>query len=80
MKNTSIETKMEDEVGEKEGIDGVDSKTIKEIPRHPKWCPECLKEGQRSKVKIFSLNEDGEAIYMCSNMKVRQDDEAISFD
>ena len=77
MKNTSIETKMEDEEGKKVGIDVVDSKTIKEIPRHPKWCPECLGKGQRSKVKIFSLNEDGEAIYMCSNMKVRQDDNGI---
>ena len=80
MKNTSFDSKMEDEEEEKDGINVVDSKTIKEIPRHPKWCPECLGKGQRSKVKIFSLNEDGEAIYMCSNMKVRQDDKAISFD
>ena len=44
----------------------------KEIPRHPKWCPDCLGKGQRSQVKIFNLNEEREAIYMCSNMQVRQ--------
>jgi hypothetical protein len=45
--------------------------TTKEVPRHPKWCPDCLGKGQRSQVKIFSLNEEKEAIYMCSNMQVR---------
>ena len=44
---------------------------VGEVPRHPKWCPDCLGKGQRSKVKIFNLNEDKEAIYMCSNMQVR---------
>lgn len=43
---------------------------MKNVPIHPKWCPECLQKGQRSKVKIFNLNEDKEAIYMCTNMKV----------
>ena len=46
-------------------------RTLKEVPRHPKWCPDCLGKGQRSQVKIFNLNEEKEAIYMCSNMQVR---------
>ena len=80
MKNSSFETKMGDDGEEKEDNNLVESRAIKEIPRHPKWCPDCLGKGQRSKVKIFSLNEDGEAIYMCSNMKVKDDCYNILYD
>ena len=80
MKNSSFETKMEDDGEEKEDNNLVESRAIKEIPRHPKWCPDCLGKGQRSKVKIFSLNEDGEAIYMCSNMKVKDEYYNILYD
>ena len=48
------------------------NKSVGEVPRHPKWCPDCLRRGQRSKVKIFNLNENKEAIFMCSNMQVRK--------
>ena len=71
MKNSSFEANMQDDGEEKDGISLAKTNKIKEIPRHPKWCPDCLKKGQRSKVKIFSINENGESIYMCSNMKVR---------
>ena len=40
------------------------------VPLHPKWCPECLGKGIRSKVKVFNLNADQDAIYMCTNMQV----------
>ena len=71
MKNSSFEDNMQDDGEDKDGISLAKTNEIKEIPRHPKWCPDCLKKGQRSKVKIFSINENGESIYMCSNMKVR---------
>ena len=41
------------------------------VPLHPKWCPECLGKGLRSKVKVYNLNADQDAIYMCPNMQVR---------
>ena len=72
MKNSSFESEMEDEDDEEKNGNDLDlSKTIKEIPQHPKWCPDCLGKGKRSKVKIFNLNEEKEAIYMCTNMKVK---------
>ena len=41
------------------------------VPLHPKWCPECLGKGIRSKVRVYNLNSDQDAIYMCPNMQVR---------
>ena len=69
MKNICSKNENRDE-REPEGVVSRPDKGLREVPRHPKWCPDCLGKGQRSEVKIFNLNEDNEAIYMCSNMQV----------
>ena len=31
----------------------------------PKHCPECLGRGEKRKVKMFQINLEGEAVFMC---------------
>ena len=33
----------------------------------PKHCPSCLAKGKEKKVKIYSINLDGEAVVMCED-------------
>ena len=62
----------ENTIGSETAMSGSSSyQPVGDVPRHPKWCPDCLGKGRRSSVKIYRLNEKKEAIYMCSNMEVR---------
>ena len=31
----------------------------------PKHCPECLGRGEKRKVRMFQINLEGEAVFMC---------------
>lgn len=40
------------------------------VPKHPKYCPDCKARGKTSRVRIYHLNMEKDAIFMCEDTQV----------